>query len=558
MEILWQGANLVSAIALVFLARLLSSLIQGPVLRILVAVLTYLAVPLSTIFLGAIMLPGSTFASLVPFTNGLVALSVVSATLALAIAGPASDQREQIRNLDRARVDLLATREEALKKRASIQRNLDSQLRSIITPEVTKVISFLQAGRFSSGIVDRLVSDIHSSVETVIKPFSRKLLANTSTPIVRKHQTETPGAGQAAWKTPVDASSAIQPFAAASVMFAFLVAIYFRDHPEPGWGMLSVITSSLIIGAATAGCLQAIKFALRNNNKAHPLIVGFTLWAIQLALGLLAVAAVESLPRDLFPDTTWGLPASFYNPQEFVAIYTVILSVSGILVARRRDFLLEQKQIEGQILQEISLVNRDIWHLRRQGAIFVHGRIQSTLIATGLQLQRPHLTKEDAIPMIEKLEESLASIKNSNEESLPLDEFLASLSTLWDGVVQVNYSVSDSARGCVDSSTTIQDAVREVLRESVNNAAFHGSATSVDIRMELRPGGALRVRVKDNGSGPSEGFNNGLGSKLLDTVTMSWKLFREADATVLSADFATELSAAPSIAKLGARVRTNE
>ena len=113
--------------------------------------------------------------------------------------------------------------------------------------------------------------------------------------------------------------------------------------------------------------------------------MGFTLWAIQLALGLLAVAAVESLPRDLFPDTTWGLPASFYNPQEFVAIYTVVLSVSGILVARRRDFLLEQKQIEGQILQEISLVNRDIWHLRRQGAIFVHGRIQSTLIATGLQ-----------------------------------------------------------------------------------------------------------------------------------------------------------------------------
>ena len=82
-------------------------------------------------------------------------------------------------------------------------------------------------------------------------------------------------------------------------------------------------------------------------------------------------------------------------------------------------------------------------------------------------------------------------------------------------------------------------------RESLNNAAFHGSATAADSRMELRPGGALRVRVKDNGNGPSAGINYGLGSKLLDTVAMSWKLFRDGDATVLSADFTTELSTTP-------------
>ena len=53
------------------------------------------------------------------------------------------------------------------------------------------------------------------------------------------------------------------------------------------------------------------------------------------------------------------------------------------------------------------------------------------------------------------------------------------------------------------------------------------------------------VRVKDNGNGPSAGINYGLGSKLLDTVAMSWKLFRDGDATVLSADFTTELSTTP-------------
>lgn len=542
--LVWQGVNLFAAVAIIWAARFLSARLRGAPKRLGVAVVAYLAVPLSPLVFAQFLLDETKASALLELVAGMIALSLLSAILALSISGPASDQRQQLSDLNRAREELLDTRERILTRRTRIQRDLDANIREVISPEVNKVIEFLKSGSFGAGFVDRLVSDIHHSVEVIVKPFSRKLLADTSRPFTKRPRPNGAVGGLAGWSTPVSISGSIHPFAVASVMFAFLIAIYLRDQLAPGWDTVRIALFSLVIGSVIVVALKLMQWLFRRRPKAHPVAVVVTIWGIQYLLGLIAITGVTRFPRDIFDYDRWGLPDSFPNALALVAVYTLAVSISGILSARRQDFIEQTQSIESQIRHEISLLNTDVWHLRRQGALFVHGRIQSALIATGLQLQQKDLEKDDVFPLIKRLEEALSSIQTSDEDLMLFEEFLDSLATMWTGVAEISYTVSATAIETMSTSKTTEDAVREVIRESVNNGIFHGGASMITIALDqLRPN-VTRLTVEDNGKGPISDPNAGLGSRLMDIVTLNWELRKGSPQTILEADFASPSTSA--------------
>ena len=104
------------------------------------------------------------------------------------------------------------------------------------------------------------------------------------------------------------------------------------------------------------------------------------------------------------------------------------------------------------------------------------------------------------------------------------DDFLNSLSTMWGGVAHITHTISADAAASLEASDTSQDAVREVIRESINNAIFHGCASEVIIRVDHLSDDVLHLVVEDNGKGRDGEMNFGLGSKLMDTVTLNWTL----------------------------------
>ena len=545
---LWQGANLFAALAIVGAARFTSARIHGALGRMGVALVAYLTVPVSPLLLAQVLLDETKASALAELVAGMIALSLLSALLSISISGPASDQRQQLSDLQRAREELLDTRERILARRTRIQRELDSNVRKVISPEVNKVIEFLKSGRFDTGFVDRMVADIYHSVEVIIRPFSQKLLADTSAPFTKRPRQNPSAGNPAGWATPVSLSSSMQPLAIASVMFAFLIAIYLRDQAMPGWDTVRIALFSFIIGFVIVVVLKLIQRLFLKRDGAHPIAVVFTAWGIQYLVGFVAITAILRFPRDLFDYDRWGLPDRLPNALALAAVYTLALSISGVLSARRRDFIEQTQDIESQIRHEISLLNTDVWHLRRQRALFVHGRIQSALISTGLQLQQRHLEKDDVFPLIERLEEALSSIRSSSDNSMPFDDFLNSLSTMWAGVAHITHAISADAAASLKASDTAQDAVREVIRESINNAIFHGGASEVVIRVNQRSDEILHLVTEDNGTGPAGEINFGLGSKLMDTVTLSWTLRKGSPHTVLEAHFAIDsVAATPAI-----------
>lgn len=544
-QVAWQGTHLIITIFLIWIARWLSARLVRPGLRIFVAVAAYAAVPSSVVFLATVTPPKSVDMIPHPEFGDPFAMSFLSAILALTISASSSDQQRQLRHLDRARVEILATRDIVLRKRDSMLEDLDSDIRRVVGPEVTKVIDFLKSGHFDARLVDQIVVDIRGYVETVIKPFSKQLSARVSGSYSQTLPPIDKAGLMVSWQTPVSSSAAIQPFSFGAVMFVFLVSTHLADgitREGEDLDTLRVGISSLVIVGPVVAILGLAKRLLARSKKTHTVIAGLIVLALQFAAGMLALAFAQLHPLDLHDYGSWGLRASL---PDFIIFFLITLSwsISGILVSRGKDFVLERQAIDAQIVRGISLLNRDIWHLRRQGALFVHGRIQSALVATGLQLQRADLTKEDVIPLIKNLEEALGGIKSRNETALPFEDFLAQVASLWEGVMSVNCNVSASARESLASSDTLQDALREVIRESINNAVFHGGATAAEIRIERRREGTLRLRVEDNGGGPEPVLTFGLGGQLFDTVTLNWNLVREGETTVFIADFATQLSA---------------
>ena len=52
----------------------------------------------------------------------------------------------------------------------------------------------------------------------------------------------------------------------------------------------------------------------------------------------------------------------------------------------------------------------------------------------------------------------------------------------------------------------------------------HGAASGVDIQIEMLVHDVLRVTITDNGRGVADERSGGLGSRLLDEVTIGWTL----------------------------------
>jgi glucose-6-phosphate-specific signal transduction histidine kinase len=81
-------------------------------------------------------------------------------------------------------------------------------------------------------------------------------------------------------------------------------------------------------------------------------------------------------------------------------------------------------------------------------------------------------------------------------------------------------------------------ALTEIAREGVNNAIFHGDAQTVEIFLDITPAGNAQIVVEDDGGGTNGKQRAGLGTELLDSVTIRWALTRDGAHTRLTAELA--------------------
>ncbi len=223
------------------------------------------------------------------------------------------------------------------------------------------------------------------------------------------------------------------------------------------------------------------------------------------------------------------LGGSTYAPVQLIQITfnvggSMILAVMALSEQKRNSIDLQYREQIQALEKLISRLRKQIWITRRNAAWVLHGPIQSALISSALSLNEPGLTKQDRTNLQQRIRDAAESLKKKNETMNPdIADALDGIANVWSRSCTTKWFADAELREQIQRDQDSSFCVIEIVREAVGNAVRHGKATQVDVAvMESEPG-VLKIVVKDYGAGIAEKSIAGLGSAMLDQISLSWK-----------------------------------
>ena len=181
--------------------------------------------------------------------------------------------------------------------------------------------------------------------------------------------------------------------------------------------------------------------------------------------------------------------------------------------------------------RDVITLNNELRTLQKKLSRILHGPIQSTLLAL-IQRFDPHATEDQMVADMEvfrrTLEEALTAATQSEEDDVAtFDEVMAELVEFWEDVAAITLSTDASTSALVNTSTPCSRAVIELIREACGNAIKHGQAKNITIT--LRPfedQQALQLTVDNDGKPLQDDAIPGVGSRMLDDSSLSWRRYQ--------------------------------
>ena len=535
--VIWETIALTIAAALLGLGKLLSRLTPYPVARVGIAIGTYVMIPVVTLLARGLVDARADLAeTFLRFPESL-SITLVSAGVAIVLVYPLSRVRERERELSREEATLAHIQVTATQEKTDAHNAISSQVTAVVVPEVDRVLDIIKSGPLSASRVDSLVTEIQHSISEVFRPFSQRLISQTSSD-VGLPRPALPAAGKRlGLQEKVPLRFAILPAQTSAVLAGFFIAVMARDFVSVTEISLQLVAVSIGLSLSLWALLTLVRKLVPRGGKlnqsgAFILTAGFLVPSVALPFHIL-----RAIPDDWLGYSTWGFTTDF--PNLLIASITcgIALAAGGVFHARKQELITRTEKLQAETNRQISALRAEIWHINRQTALMVHGSLQGALIATGLQLQRCGTSESEISTVIQRLEDGLKKVTHA-ESVKPVREFLDSLTEAWGGIVALRWRARDETLATLDQHPAMSAALTEIAREGVNNAIFHGDAQTVEIFLDITPAGNAQIVVEDDGGGTNGKQRAGLGTELLDSVTIRWALTRDGAHTRLTAELA--------------------
>ncbi len=273
--------------------------------------------------------------------------------------------------------------------------------------------------------------------------------------------------------------------------------------------------SPLGLGAATWLVLTIVVRAARRwvwaDHHAFPLA------AVSLALALSICAPV--LRGVLWDQDGWALVP--FAAMVAAAVLTIVGAVGAVF---RGDELLNERLRQEVSAREVDalVTNRDIARASRDLAGYVHGRLQSRLLATAFAIDQAVAQGDEAAyrRALHDAQVALAPDRGPRIVYRDLAAELDAVASVWRGFVDVSVRTDP---GLPVLPVAVVGDIGRIAEESVANARKHGHARTAVIEV-VAAGGDVRVRVTDDGLGPRGGMP-GMGLGLIESVAPgAWTL----------------------------------
>lgn len=224
----------------------------------------------------------------------------------------------------------------------------------------------------------------------------------------------------------------------------------------------------------------------------------------------------------------FGLPAEggFSLFLEFLTLLVIILLISFGMAfingGHAEVEFLEQRISEEQL--ETMLLRREEARISRELAKYLHGTIQSRLMASAIGVESAG-RRGDKKALQREVKQAYKNLKVpsasyfSNPETT-INAEMKKVIAKWKDLMAIRLTIAKNVKALPDQ--LIQD-IGNAVNEALSNAFRHGSASNVLIKISAKST-FLEIEVADDGSGPGKG-RNGLGSEWFDALAgNNWSL----------------------------------
>lgn len=201
----------------------------------------------------------------------------------------------------------------------------------------------------------------------------------------------------------------------------------------------------------------------------------------------------------------------------------VIGFVSSFFYGQHAESEFLERQLSKEQL-EAMLLKREEDRLSRELAKYLHGTIQSRLMASAMALEKAG-RKGDKKALERELAQAYESLRVPSAAyfAAPEANFKAEITKVvskWNDLLKIKVSI-DKKIGEIESSKSQE--IGNAINEGISNSFRHGHASSVSLKIERLKSG-IRIELIDDGDGPMGG-KGGLGQEWFNAIAgANWSL----------------------------------
>ena len=438
--------------------------------------------------------------------GGSTTILLVLATLTVHAVAQHREQRNRLSDeryrLQRTRTQIPALLESnATKALDEVTASVDAQLTGMST---MTAVEALAAMRFTGQDIVRPLSHELESRQLVIDPAPREPLG-LGLDWSRLLQDATSGRPIPIWSLAV---------LLAAVSVGFTTRTYGLLI---GLAVVSVMAGVALIGGYVANRV------LEPISAQHTWLRTLALSVTYVLLGLMIAAILVLL----------GLGTDF-PAQAARSVSAVLITGLGISLVRGARIQFERTE------SELASVTRELdWEIARANQLqrlqqkrlarALHGPVQATVNAAAIKMDAAILagtwTPEQASTAQSDVVRALALLRNHDARDIvDLVNVFSRVQATWAGVSDIEVHAPDDVLAVVTQDPTCAHVLADIVTEACANAAWHARAPHVKVTID-QPSSHRLVRViveDDGGTQPAQDAREGMGTRILDEVTVEW------------------------------------
>ena len=437
--------------------------------------------------------------------GGLTGLALFS--LAASLVNEAFEYRTTLSRLTQTKL-LLAEMVTATASDLEVRRaQMLEQVRSAVTDSIRNVLS--TGGSSARDVADELVR----VSEEVVRPLSHSLI-----PASEPQPDVTPGPpAPISVRSVMTYATYVKPFRPEVVtVFAFLLTAgaVLLDWP------IEALPAFVGLLAWVYGYLAVMRWLVTPRLKSirlagRVLALVFAYLGFVIVPGLLLLVATEMLAVENWPYFVY-----------FVVIGQIVLWPLAIIAGVReaRATVIEDLRLSNERLAwSRARLASYLWGQQSNLAVALHKDVQGTLMAAAMKLK---LSRDAGTNDAQAIDDIRATVLEAAEfvvapsDAPPISEALANLNARWQGVFRVEIIDGEEAVARLNADSVCRRIVTDLIAEFVTNAVKHGQATSARIRLSIAAPDLIEVEGVNNGRSISAEPGNGLGTRMLDAVSL--------------------------------------